>query len=172
MPWATCTGEWPRTRRFSSLSESRTPRPQKPPRPAGPARRADRHAAGRGARGFPRGLSGRSARGRAVSLFAPTSTDPFGRARHARGELLKAPPSTASTGPTQSSALGGASAGTRRLGTRVQPPSLSGGAKAKRPRLDWATLQARTFGEDVWRWTGRRQNVVVARSGRRRRSVR
>lgn len=36
---------------------------------------------------------------------------------------------------------------TRESGT--PPPAAA--PKPKRPRLDWATLQARTFGEDVWR---------------------
>jgi len=42
-----------------------------------------------------------------------------------------------------------------------RPPPAT--AKPTPPRLDWATLQARTFGEDVWRWPcgGRRRVLAV-----------
>jgi hypothetical protein len=45
------------------------------------------------------------------------------------------------------------------------PPAVP---KPKRPRLDWATLQARTFGEDVWRCPcgGRRSVLAVVSSHR------
>ena len=47
------------------------------------------------------------------------------------------------------------------------PPSAAA-PKPKRPRLDWATLQARTFGEDVWRCPcgGRRRVLAVVSSHR------
>ena len=50
------------------------------------------------------------------------------------------------------------------------PPSPSPAEQEKpkrRPKLDWATLQARTFGEDVWkcgRCGGRRRIVAVVTS--------
>ena len=53
-----------------------------------------------------------------------------------------------------------------------QPPSPSPTEQEKpkrRPKLDWATLQARTFGEDVWkcgRCGGRRRIVAVVTSHR------
>ena len=42
-------------------------------------------------------------------------------------------------------------------------------APKRRPKLDWATIQARTFGEDVWkcgRCGGRRRIVAVVTSHR------
>ena len=47
-------------------------------------------------------------------------------------------------------------------------PRPAAAPKPKRPRLDWATLQARTFGEDVWRCPcgGRRRVLAVVSSHR------
>jgi hypothetical protein len=47
-------------------------------------------------------------------------------------------------------------------------PRPAAAPKPKRPRLDWATLQARTFGEDVWRCPcgGRRRALAVVSSHR------
>lgn len=47
-------------------------------------------------------------------------------------------------------------------------PGVSAPAPMKRPRLDWATLHARTWGTDVWRCPcgGRRKVVAVVTSRR------
>ena len=47
-------------------------------------------------------------------------------------------------------------------------PGVSGPSAAKRPRLDWATLHARTWGVDVWRCPcgGKRRVMAVVTSRR------
>ena len=45
---------------------------------------------------------------------------------------------------------------------------MSAPAKVKRPRLDWATLHARTFGVDVWTCRcGGKRNVMAIVTSRR-----
>lgn len=54
--------------------------------------------------------------------------------------------------------------------TPIAPAATEGQrAPKRRPKLDWATIQARTFGEDVWkcgRCGGRRRIVAVVTSHR------
>ena len=72
----------------------------------------------------------------------------YGPASKLRSRVVRAPAEVATAPPTE--------------------PSAAPAAPKKRPRLDWATLQARTFGEDVWACPcgGRRKVLAVVTSRR------